>query len=432
MSEIVVVHAREVLDSRGNPTVEVEVQLESGVIGRAIVPSGASTGMNEALELRDGDKKRYGGKGVLKAVDNVNDVIADELIGMEATDQVAIDEYMVQDLDGTETKSKLGANAILAVSMAVAKAAAEDLAMPLYRYLGGVNARTLPVPMLNILNGGKHAANSTDFQEFMVMPVGAPSFRECLRWGAEIYQSLKKVLHDGGYSTNVGDEGGFAPSLGGNVKAIEVILQAIEKAGYRPGEDVYIALDPASSELYDEATGLYNLEIEGRKLNSAEMVDLWADWANRFPIISLEDGMAENDWAGWKLLHDRIGSKVQLVGDDLLVTNVKFVRRAIKEQVANALLMKVNQIGSLTEAIAAIEMSQRAGWAVITSHRSGESEDATIADIAVAFNTGQIKTGAPARSDRIAKYNQLLRIEEELGETAVFPGLQAFPHMRKG
>ncbi|MFN8467454.1 MAG: phosphopyruvate hydratase [Caldilineaceae bacterium] len=432
MSEIVVVHAREVLDSRGNPTVEVEVQLDSGVIGRAIVPSGASTGMNEALELRDGDKKRYGGKGVLKAVDNVNDVIAEELIGMEATDQVAIDEYMVQDLDGTETKSKLGANAILAVSMAVAKAAAEDLGMPLYRYLGGVNARTLPVPMLNILNGGKHAANSTDFQEFMVMPVGAPSFRECLRWGAEIYQSLKKVLHDGGYSTNVGDEGGFAPSLGGNVKAIEVILKAIEKAGYRPGEDVYIALDPASSELYDAATGLYNLEIEGRKLTSAEMVDLWADWVNRFPIISLEDGMAENDWAGWKLLHDRVGSKVQLVGDDLLVTNVKFVRRAIKEQVANALLMKVNQIGSLTEAIAAIEMSQRAGWAVITSHRSGESEDATIADIAVAFNTGQIKTGAPARSDRIAKYNQLLRIEEELGETAIFPGLQAFPHMRKG
>jgi enolase len=432
MSEIVVVHAREVLDSRGNPTVEVEVQLDSGAIGRAIVPSGASTGMNEALELRDGDKKRYGGKGVLKAVDNVNDTIAEELIGMEATDQVAIDEYMVQDLDGTETKSKLGANAILAVSMAVAKAAAEDLGMPLYRYLGGVNARTLPVPMLNILNGGKHAANSTDFQEFMVMPVGAPNFAECLRWGAEIYQSLKKVLHDGGYGTNVGDEGGFAPSLGGNVKAIEVILQAIEKAGYRPGEDVYIALDPASSELYDAATGMYNLEIEGRKLSSAEMVDLWADWAGRFPIISLEDGMAENDWAGWKLLHDRIGNKVQLVGDDLLVTNVKFVRRAIKEQVANALLMKVNQIGSLTEAIAAIEMSQRAGWAVITSHRSGESEDATIADIAVAFNTGQIKTGAPARSDRIAKYNQLLRIEEELGETAIFPGLQAFPHLRKG
>jgi enolase len=432
MSDIILIHAREVLDSRGNPTVEVEVELETGARGRAIVPSGASTGMNEALELRDGDKKRYGGKGVLKAVENVNDILGEELIGMDATDQVAIDEYMVQDLDGTETKSKLGANAILAVSMAVAKAAADDLGLPLYRYLGGVNARVLPVPMLNILNGGKHAANSTDFQEFMVMPVGAPTFGECLRWGGEIYQSLKKVLHDGGYSTNVGDEGGFAPSLGGNVKAIEVIMQAIEKAGYRPGEDVFIALDPATSELYDAQTGLYNLEIEGRKLTSAEMVDLWADWAGRFPIISLEDGMAENDWAGWKLLHDRIGSKVQLVGDDLLVTNVKFVRRAIQEQVANALLMKVNQIGSLTEAISAIEMSQRAGWAVITSHRSGESEDATIADIAVAFNTGQIKTGAPARSDRIAKYNQLLRIEEELGETAIFPGLQAFPHLRKG
>ena len=312
-----------------------------------------------------------------------------------------------------------------------AKAAAQFTNQPLYRYLGGVYARTLPVPMLNILNGGKHAANSTDFQEFMVMPVGAPTFAECLRWGAEIYQSLKKVLHDDGFSTNVGDEGGFAPSLGGNVKAIEVILRAIEKAGYKPGEDVYIALDPASSELYDEATGTYNLEIEGRKLDRGQMVDLWEDWANRFPIISLEDGMAENDWEGWAMLYQRIGHKVQLVGDDLLVTNVKFVKRAIQEKVANALLMKVNQIGSRTEAIAAIEMSHRAGWAVITSHRSGESEDATIADIAVAFNTGQIKTGAPARSDRIAKYNQLLRIEEELGDAAIFPGLQAFPHLRK-
>ena len=429
MSEIVYVHAREVLDSRGNPTVEVEVQLDSGVTGSAIVPSGASTGMNEALELRDGDKGRFGGKGVLKAVDNVNDQIADELIGMEATEQVAIDELMLA-LDGTENKSKLGANAVLGVSMAVAKAAAADIGLPLYRYLGGVNARVLPVPMMNILNGGKHAENSTDFQEFMVMPVGAENFRECVRWGAEIYQSLKKVLHDGGYSTNVGDEGGFAPSLGGNVKAVEVILKAIEKAGYKPGEDVFIALDPAASELYDAETGLYNLAIEKRKLSSEEMVDLWADWAARFPIISLEDGMAENDWKGWKLLHDRIGSKVQLVGDDLLVTNVKFVRRAIQEQVANALLMKVNQIGSLTESIAAIEMSQRAGWAVITSHRSGESEDATIADIAVAFNTGQIKTGAPARSDRIAKYNQLLRIEEELGDAAIYPGRAAFPHLR--
>ena len=429
MSEIVYVHAREVLDSRGNPTVEVEVQLDSGVTGSAIVPSGASTGMNEALELRDGDKGRYGGKGVLKAVDNVNDLIADELIGLEATEQVTIDELMLA-LDGTENKSKLGANAVLGVSMAVAKAAAADIGLPLYRYLGGINARVLPVPMMNILNGGKHAANSTDFQEFMVMPVGAASFREGLRWGAEIYQSLKKVLHDGGYSTNVGDEGGFAPSLGGNVKAVEVILKAIEKAGYKPGEDVFIALDPAASELYNAETGLYDLEIEKRKLSSEEMVDLWADWVGRFPIISLEDGMAENDWKGWKLLHDRIGSKVQLVGDDLLVTNVKFIRRAIQEQVANALLMKVNQIGSLTESVAAIEMSQRAGWAVITSHRSGESEDATIADIAVAYNTGQIKTGAPARSDRIAKYNQLMRIEEELGDTAIYPGRAAFPHLR--
>uniref|UniRef100_A0A7C1FTL6 Enolase n=1 Tax=Caldilinea aerophila TaxID=133453 RepID=A0A7C1FTL6_9CHLR len=430
MSEILYVHAREVLDSRGNPTVEVEVGLDSGVTGSAIVPSGASTGVNEALELRDGDKKRYGGKGVLKAVENVNEKIAEELVGMDPTEQVAIDELMLE-LDGTENKSKLGANAILAVSMAVAKAAANDLGLPLYRYLGGVYARTLPVPMMNILNGGKHAVNSTDFQEFMVMPVGAPTFAECLRWGVEIYHSLKKVLHDGGYSTNVGDEGGFAPSLGGNVKAVEVILKAIEQAGYKPGEDVFIALDPAASELYDEETGLYTLEIEGRKLDRGQMVDLWEDWVNRFPIISLEDGMAETDWEGWALLSQRIGHKVQLVGDDLLVTNVKFIRRAIQEKVANALLMKVNQIGSLTEAIAAIEMSHRAGWAVVTSHRSGESEDATIADIAVAFNTGQIKTGAPARSDRIAKYNQLLRIEEELGDTAIFPGLQAFPHLRR-
>ena len=429
MSEIVYVHAREVLDSRGNPTIEVEVQLEGGASGSAIVPSGASTGVHEALELRDGDKKRYGGKGVLKAVENVNDILEDELIGMDAGEQIAIDEYMLE-LDGTENKSKLGANAILGVSLAVAKAAAQDVGLPLYRYLGGVGARTLPVPMMNILNGGKHAVNSTDFQEFMVMPVGAETFTEGLRWGAEIYQSLKKVLHDGGFATNVGDEGGFAPSLGGNVKAVEVILKAIEKAGYKPGHDVYIALDPAMSELYDAATGTYNLEIEGRKLTSAELVDLWADWANRFPIISLEDGMAEDDWAGWKLLHDRIGKKVQLVGDDLLVTNTRRIVRAIQEGVCNALLMKVNQIGSLTESIAAIEMSQRAGWAVITSHRSGESEDATIADIAVAFNTGQIKTGAPARSDRIAKYNQLMRIEEELGDTAIYPGLRAFPHLR--
>ncbi|HRI55899.1 MAG TPA: phosphopyruvate hydratase [Anaerolineae bacterium] len=417
--------AREVLDSRGNPTVEADVELMSGGFGRAIVPSGASTGMHEAVELRDGDKGRYGGKGVLQAVENVNDIIAEELIGWDALDQVGIDNAMIE-LDGSPNKGKLGANAILAVSMAVAKAAASALELPLYRYLGGVSARTLPVPMMNILNGGKHAVGSTDFQEFMVMPTGAPSFAEGLRWGAEIYQSLKKVLHDGGYSTNVGDEGGFAPALGGNVKAVEVILKAIEKAGYKPGQDVWLALDPAMSELYDAATGRYKLEIEGRELSSEELAELWADWAARYPIISLEDGMAEDDWAGWKLLHDKIGTRVQLVGDDLLVTNVERIERAIEAQVCNALLCKVNQIGTLTESVAAVDMSHRAGWAVVTSHRSGESEDATIADFVVAYNTGQIKTGAPARSDRIAKYNQLLRIEEQLGEDALYPGMKAF------
>ena len=417
--------AREVLDSRGNPTVEADVELMSGGFGRAIVPSGASTGMHEAVELRDGDKGRYGGKGVLQAVENVNDIIAEELIGWDALDQVGIDNAMIE-LDGSPNKGKLGANAILAVSMAVAKAAASALELPLYRYLGGVSARTLPVPMMNILNGGKHAVGSTDFQEFMVMPTGAPSFAEGLRWGAEIYQSLKKVLHDGGYSTNVGDEGGFAPALGGNVKAVEVILKAIEKAGYKPGQDVWLALDPAMSELYDATTGRYKLEIEGRELSSEELAELWADWAARYPIISLEDGMAEDDWAGWKLLHDKIGKRVQLVGDDLLVTNVERIERAIEAQVCNALLCKVNQIGTLTESVAAVDMSHRAGWAVVTSHRSGESEDATIADFVVAYNTGQIKTGAPARSDRIAKYNQLLRIEEQLGEDALYPGMKAF------
>ncbi|MBE2233743.1 MAG: phosphopyruvate hydratase [Anaerolinea sp.] len=417
--------AREVLDSRGNPTVEADVELMSGGFGRAIVPSGASTGMHEAVELRDGDKSRYGGKGVLQAVENVNDIIAEELIGWDALDQVGIDNAMIE-LDGSPNKGKLGANAILAVSMAVAKAAASALELPLYRYLGGVSARTLPVPMMNILNGGKHAVGSTDFQEFMVMPTGAPSFAEGLRWGAEIYQSLKKVLHDGGYSTNVGDEGGFAPALGGNVKAVEVILKAIEKAGYKPGQDVWLALDPAMSELYDATTGRYKLEIEGRELSSEELAELWADWAARYPIISLEDGMAEDDWAGWKLLHDKIGTRVQLVGDDLLVTNVERIERAIEAQVCNALLCKVNQIGTLTESVAAVDMSHRAGWAVVTSHRSGESEDATIADFVVAYNTGQIKTGAPARSDRIAKYNQLLRIEEQLGEDALYPGMKAF------
>lgn len=420
---------REVLDSRGNPTVEVEVVLASGALGRAAVPSGASTGAHEAVELRDGDKSRYGGKGVLKAVENINDNLADELIGMDALDQIAIDEYLLE-LDGTENKGNLGANAILGVSLAVAKAAAEAVGLPLYRYLGGVGARTLPVPMMNILNGGKHAVNSTDFQEFMVMPVGAESFSEAVRWGSEIYQSLKKVLHDAGHSTNVGDEGGFAPSLGGNVKAVEVILKAIEKAGYRPGEDVFIALDPATTELYDAQSGLYKLDIEGRSLSSEELAELWTDWANRFPIISIEDGMAEDDWDGWKLLYEKIGDRVQLVGDDLLVTNVTRIQRAIAERACNALLCKVNQIGTLTESIAAIEMSHRAGWAAVVSHRSGETEDATIADLVVAFNTGQIKTGAPARSDRVAKYNQLLRIEEDLDVMALYAGVDAFPHLR--
>lgn len=429
MTEILHIHGRQVLDSRGNPTVEVEVILEDGAMGRAIVPSGASTGAHEAVELRDGDKKRYGGKGVLRAVDHVNENLADALVGFDALDQIIIDEYMLE-LDGTENKGNLGANAILGVSLAVAKAAAEAVGLPLYRYLGGVSARTLPVPMLNILNGGKHAAGSTDFQEFMVMPVGAESFSEGLRWGSEIYQSLKKVLHDAGHSTNVGDEGGFAPSLGGNVKAVEVILQAIEKAGYKPGEEVFIALDPASTELYDPKTGRYTLAIEGKELSSAELVDLWTDWSNRFPIISIEDGMAEDDWDGWKLLYQKIGNKVQLVGDDLLVTNVKRIERAIQEKACNALLCKVNQIGTLTESIAAIDMTHRAGWAAVVSHRSGETEDATIADLVVAYNTGQIKTGAPARSDRIAKYNQLLRIEEELGASARYAGRGAFPHLR--
>ena len=429
MSEIIYLKGREVLDSRGNPTVEAEVVLESGARGTAIVPSGASTGAHEAVELRDGDKGRYGGKGVLKAVENVNETLAEELLGFDALDQVAIDEYMLE-LDGTENKGRLGANAILAVSLAVAKAAADELELPLYRYLGGVAGRTLPVPMMNILNGGKHAANSTDFQEFMVMPVGAPNFSECVRWGAEIYHSLHKVLHDEGFSTNVGDEGGFAPSLGGNAKAIEVILRAIEKAGYKAGEDVFIALDPAVTELYDAKTGLYTLPIEGRQLSGPEMVELWSEWANKYPIISIEDGMAEDDWAGWAQLYAALGKEVQLVGDDHLVTNVKRIERAMKEKTCNALLCKVNQIGTLTESIAAIEMSHRAGWAAVVSHRSGESEDTTIADLVVAYNTGQIKTGAPARSDRIAKYNQLLRIEEELGDTAVFAGKSAFPHLR--
>jgi enolase len=419
--------AREVLDSRGNPTVEVDVQLASGDVGRAIVPSGASTGAHEALELRDGDKRRYGGKGVLKAVENTNTAIAEALAGMDASDQIAIDRALIA-LDGTEAKSKLGANAVLGVSLACAKASAAALGLPLYRYLGGAYAHTLPVPMMNILNGGKHAQDSTDFQEFMVMPVGASSFREALRWGSEIYQSLKKVLHDRGQGTNVGDEGGFAPSLPTNESALEVIMEAIQKAGYTPGEQVMLAMDPAATELYQD--GKYQLVKEGRSLSSAEMVDYWANIAARYPLISLEDGLAEDDWDGWKLLRERIGDKVQLVGDDLLVTNVKRLERGIDERACNSILIKLNQIGSLTETLSAIQMAQRAGWTAIVSHRSGESEDVTIADLVVATNAGQIKSGAPARSDRVAKYNQLLRIEQELGETAAYAGKGAF-HVRR-
>ncbi len=415
--------AREILDSRGNPTVEVDVRLEGGAFGRAIVPSGASTGAHEALELRDGDKKHYLGKGVLTAVNNVNTTIAAALTGQDATDQIAIDSAMIV-LDGSDSKKNLGANAVLGVSLAVARAAANAYNMPLYRYIGGSFAHVLPVPMMNILNGGKHAENSTDFQEFMIMPVGAGSFRQALRWGAEIYHTLKKVLHDRGQGTNVGDEGGFAPSLPTNEAAIEVILEAIERAGYKAGTDVMLAMDPACTELYVD--GKYVLEREGRTLTSAEMVDYWANIASKYPLISLEDGLHEDDWAGWSLLRKRIGDRVQLVGDDLLVTNVKRLERAINEQAANSILVKLNQIGSLTESLSAVQKAQRAGWTAVISHRSGESEDTTIADLAVATNAGQIKTGAPARTDRIAKYNQLLRIEEELGTAARYPGMAAF------
>jgi enolase len=438
------VRAREILDSRGNPTVEVEVFLLSGALGRAAVPSGASTGVHEALELRDGDAgpsstlrrgsgqgsghSRYGGKGVLKAVDNVNTTIADELIGWDALDQVGVDEFLI-DLDGTPNKGNLGANAILGASLAVAKAAAAEQGLPLYRYVGGVSARTLPVPLMNILNGGKHAADSTDLQEFMVAPAGAPSFAEALRWGAEVYHSLKKVLKGKGYNTNVGDEGGFAPSLGSNEEAVEVILEAIERAGYQPGEDVYLALDPAASEIYHD--GRYVLKKEGRELSSEEMVAFYQDWVEKYPILSIEDGLAEDDWEHWTLLVERIGHRVQIVGDDLLVTNVARVERAIKEKAANSLLCKVNQIGTLTEAIAAVHLAQRASWTVVVSHRSGETEDTTIADLVVALNAGQIKTGAPCRSDRVAKYNQLLRIEEELAEIGVYGGMGAFYNIKR-
>jgi enolase len=422
--DIEAVWAREILDSRGNPTVEVEVLLEDGAWGRAAVPSGASTGMHEALELRDGEKGRYGGRGVTQAVENVNNVLAEALLGYDATDQAAIDALMIE-LDGTATKSKLGANAILGVSLAVAKAAANSVGLPLYRYVGGTDARILPVPMMNILNGGKHAADSTDLQEFMVMPVGASSFREALRWGAETYHSLKAVLKDKGYGTNVGDEGGFAPSLGSNEEAIELILQAIEKAGYRAGEELWIALDPAASEIFEDGV-TYNLKKEGRRLSGSQMVDFYVDWVEKYPIISIEDGLAEDDWQAWTQLTERVGDKVQLVGDDLLVTNVERVEKAIALKACNSLLCKVNQIGSLSEAIEAVRVAHRAGWTAVVSHRSGETEDATIADLAVALNAGQIKTGAPCRSDRVAKYNQLLRIEEELGDAAIYAGMGAF------
>lgn len=419
--------SQEILDSRGNPTVEVEVILADGAWGRAAVPSGASTGIHEALELRDGDKKRYLGKGVLKAVENVNTTIADELFGWDATDQRGLDMALLE-LDGTPNKSKLGANAILGVSLAAAKASANSLGLPLYRYLGGVYAHILPVPMMNILNGGAHTGwQSTDAQEFMVMPFGAPSFAEGLRWGAEIYHSLKSVLKSKGYATLVGDEGGYAPALKANNEAVEVILEAIEKAGFKAGAnmDVAIALDPAASELYDEETKTYNLRKEGKKLSGPQMVEFWKNWVNQYPIVSIEDGLAQDDWESWILMVKELGNKIQIVGDDLLVTNPERVRKAIKENAANALLVKLNQIGTLTETIEAVEACHRAGWRAVTSHRSGETEDSTIADLAVALNMGQIKTGAPARSDRVAKYNQLLRIETELGNTAKYAGWAA-------
>ncbi|WP_341280507.1 phosphopyruvate hydratase [Paenibacillus sp. FSL H8-0537] len=427
MSIIVDVYAREVLDSRGNPTVEVEVSLESGGQGRAIVPSGASTGAYEAVELRDGDKGRYLGKGVEKAVDNVNTIIAPEIIGLDALDQVAIDRKMIE-LDGTPNKAKLGANAILAVSMAVARAAADALNVSLYTYLGGFNAKVLPVPMMNIINGGEHADNNIDVQEFMVLPVGAPTFKEALRIGAEIFHSLKSVLKNKGLNTAVGDEGGFAPNLGSNEEAITTIISAIESAGYKPGVDVFLGMDVASTEFFKD--GKYHLEGEGKSFTPAEFVDLLASWVDKYPIITIEDGCSEDDWDGWKLLTEKLGGKVQLVGDDLFVTNTERLSDGIEKGVGNSILVKVNQIGSLTETFDAIEMAKRAGYTAVISHRSGESEDSTIADIAVATNAGQIKTGAPSRTDRVAKYNQLLRIEDQLGATAQYAGKSAFYNLK--
>ena len=422
------VFAREILDSRGNPTVEVEVIAEGGFVGRASVPSGASTGAFEAIELRDENSDRYMGKGVETAVDNVNNTIAPEVEGMNVFDQVAVDKLMI-DLDGTPNKERLGANAILGVSLAVAKAAAEALGLGLYQYIGGVNAKTLPVPMMNIINGGKHADNSVNIQEFMIMPVGAESFKEALRMCAEVFHNLKKVLHSKGLSTAVGDEGGFAPNLETDEQAIQVILEAVEKAGYKPGDDFRIAIDAAATEMYQEDGSYFFWKTNIRK-SKEEMVDYWADLVNKYPIISLEDGVSEEDWEGWKLLTERLGSKIQLVGDDLFVTNTKRLEKGIKQGVANSILIKVNQIGTLTETLDAIQMANRAGYTAVTSHRSGETEDATIDDIAVASNSGQIKTGAPSRTDRVAKYNQLLRIEEELGEVAEFPGLKAWFNLK--
>ncbi|MGI8658694.1 MAG: phosphopyruvate hydratase [Candidatus Limnocylindria bacterium] len=414
---------REILDSRGNPTVEVDVFLDDGAVGTAMVPSGASTGAHEAVELRDDDASRYWGKGVLNAVRHINETIRPELLGIDAVDQVSLDRLLI-DLDGTPNKSKLGANALLGVSLAVAHAAADSVGLPLYRYLGGAGARTLPVPLVNILNGGKHAIDSTDFQEFMIVPLGAPSFREALRWAAETFHALGSLLHEKGFATTVGDEGGYAPSLESNEDAIAAVLSAIEHAGYAPGEQIAIALDPASTELYQD--GAYALAREDRELTGPELIDFWADWAERFPIVSLEDGLAEDDWDGWSSLTERLGSRIQLVGDDLLVTNTERLARGIRERAANSILVKLNQIGTLTETLEAIEMAQRAGWTAVISHRSGETEDTTIADLVVGLNTGQIKTGSISRSERIAKYNRLLRIEEELSDAAVYAGSRAF------
>ena len=436
MTTIEFIDAHEILDSRGNPTLEAMVVLDSGAVGRAAVPSGASTGAHEAVELRDGEKDRYGGKGVRQAVANVIEVIGPALLDQDASEQAELDQLMI-DLDGTPNKAKLGANAILGVSLACAHAVAASYGLPLYRYLGGVRANTLPVPQFNILNGGKHAEDSTDFQEFMVMPIGAPTFSDALRAGSEIFHSLKKSLHDQGFATGQGDEGGFAPSLASNQAAIEQVLKAIELAGYKPGEDVAIALDPAVSELVDldmpaDSNGelTYKLAKEGRSLKTGELISFWEDWASRYPIVSLEDGLAEDDWAGWKALNSRLGSKVQLVGDDLLVTNPERVRRGIEDDACNAVLVKLNQIGTLTETLTVIDMAQRHGWGAVISHRSGETEDTTIADLAVATGVGQLKCGAPSRSERVAKYNRLLRIEAELGTAAIFPGAGALAHSR--